>query len=154
MTYKEQLLGRLPNLTEDLNIETYVICLQMQSRSVIYCCTFCRTATVEVLGTSYKKGCCVLIGYKYGLPEFGQLLDIVVQLPAVCLVLKVLLTSRFYNHYFSYEVISTANPSVVILLPAELPDYQALHLHKVKSGSETVTLVTPKYDIDELHTIA
>lgn len=100
-------------------------------------------------GTTYKKGCCVLVCCHEDLPEFAEVEDIVVILPEIYLILKVMKTIQFYRHFFSYEVEQAeATSSVVILMPSELRDYQVLHVHKVYDGCKTVNLITPKYDIN------
>lgn len=112
-------------------------------------CTFTsRTATAEVLGTVYKAQCCVLIGRHLDLPQFGQVQDIVVENLQVYLVVEVLSTCYFHDHYYSYEVVRTPNPQIAIFLPSELKDFQALHMRQVKLEMRTVKLITVKYDID------
>lgn len=100
------------------------------------------------MGTAYKKQCCVLIGSHLGLPEFGQVHDIVVQDSQVYLVVKVLNTVHFCQHYYSYRIFLSTDSRCEILQPLELPDYQVLHIYHVTSGTDTMKFIMPKYDID------
>ena len=64
-----------------------------------------RTSTAEILGTVYKRLSCVLIGYYCDLPLFGQVQDIVmIENSRIQLVVQVLSTCCFNDHYYSYEV--------------------------------------------------
>lgn len=128
LCYRNKLMEKIPALAEDQCVET--------------------TARVEVMGTTYRTGCCLLIGCHLNLPEFAKLQQIVVHCHEIYLVLEVLTTCRFYDHFHSYEVESSVNPATAILMPSELLDFQVLHIHSIRSEVGTVKLITPKYDID------
>ena len=91
---------------------------------------------VEVLGTLYKMGCFLLIGHQHSLPEFGKLLEIIVCLPNLYLAVECLTTSHLNNHFHSYEVATSLNPSYQILAPSELVDYHALQMNHVRYGDK------------------
>ena len=145
LCYRNKLVEMVPALTEDQYIETCVThYYSYQCIVMIISIQLCRTARVEVMGTTYKTGCCLLIGHHLGLPEFAKLQAIVVHCHEVYLALEVLTTCRFYDHFHSYEVQSSPNPSTSILMPSQLLDFQVLHIHSVGK----IELITPKYDID------
>ena len=103
----------------------------------------------EVMGTMYKKKCCVVIGSHLQLPQFGQVQDMVIRHPDVYFVIEVLNTIRMNNHYYSYEIShSPNNPQYEFRLPSELPDYQVLHIHHVMTAAGSLKFIVPKYDID------
>jgi hypothetical protein len=105
-------------------------------------------AAVEVMGTMYKRKCCVVISSHLQLPQFGQVQDMVIHNSDVYFVIEVLNTIQFYNHYYSYEISHSQNPQYDLCLQSELPDFQVLHIHHVMTAARAMNLVLPKYDID------
>jgi hypothetical protein len=106
--------------------------------------------SVEVCGLTYKKGCCIVTGYSHDLPEFGEVKDIVCHLSRVYLVVKLLNTIEFTEHFHSFGVSVPTVAKWKVLLQSELHDYHVLHKTCIvdHSGRQRLVIVA-RYDLED-----
>jgi hypothetical protein len=80
-----------------------------------FCDFICSTTTVEVLETTYKTEGTFIIGPYLGLPQNGQIENILIHQSEVYFVLEVLNTLQFCHHYYGYVVVASTNKEWKIL---------------------------------------
>jgi hypothetical protein len=107
------------------------------------------SASAEVSGILYKRDCCVASGYVDDLPEFGEVKEIICYSSEVYLVVKLLKTVEFNDHFHCYEVSARTDELWKVLLQSELHDYHVLHKSSIVDFSgQALDVIVLKYDLD------
>ena len=106
-------------------------------------CLSFRAKKVCYLGTEYRIGAVIQVGYKNELPEFASIAKIVVVSPSkTYFVLKLIETREFSSHFHAFDVCFPTVPGTLILLQSEFAMYFPTHCTKASntaSGSYIVT---------------
>jgi len=88
---------------------------------------YCRTNWVRVCGTLYRVGVIVLVKMMSDMPQFGQVVDIVLHHSTKpLLVVDTLDTVRFNRHFYAYEVNEKTTRAFQVIKQEELADHHTL----------------------------
>ena len=109
----------------------------------------CRPSWVNILGTKYKIGALVHVGFNELLPLFGLVKTIYVLSSSdkrVYFQTEILHTEEFSEHYRSYIVRQVAPPEFQLIAQKQLTYFLPLHFLK-PFGCADKWHVLPKYNI-------
>lgn len=97
-----------------------------------------RTKWVEIQGTKYKLGDCVLHSFEGEIPVFGQIMDIVLpDLNHPKFILNPLFTVAFSSHVHAYEVSYQHSISVIVCSQSDFVDHSVLSLYQSYASAST-----------------
>ena len=109
-------------------------------------CLLCRTSSLSVNGTIYHTQDIVVTEFAEDLPQFGEIVDIVVNKDGAAFVVHMLQTDCFNDHFHSFEVHDSGNFRIVD--QPQLSDYHPLAIQeRVRTPGTILRLVSLKYDI-------
>lgn len=105
-----------------------------------------RSKKVCYLGTEYRIGAVMQIGYKNDLPQFASVAKIVVvSTSKTYFVLKQMETKKFSHHFHAFEVCFPARPGTLVMLQGEFGMYMPTHCTKA-SNTSSGTYIVIKYN--------
>lgn len=80
------------------------------------------------MGTTYKPPSLVFVKFEYGIPIFGEIIEILSHENVFYLTLQMFYTSTFNSHYHAYQVEKTN--IFTVLKPDSLVDHHPLWLYQ------------------------
>lgn len=94
-----------------------------------------RVSFVEVGGTSYRKGSCIVHSFDEDIPIFASVIDIIVTASGDCLfILNPHIGNSYYPHFNAYEV-QSETCIYIICRQRDFIDYHPLSLSKSFNSS-------------------
>ena len=108
-------------------------------------CLSFRAKKVCYLGTDYRIGAVIQVGYKNELPEFASNAKIVVVSPSKTYFVLKLIETELSSHFHTFDVCFPAMPGTSILLQSELAMYFPTHCTKA-SNTASGSYIVMKYN--------